>query len=101
LAIMAAGKVWVPLNPLSGDPELLRILSFAKPGLVLADAPMIARLDQHGHRLENLSVLQSGAGDPKCNAMGPLSGADISLENPQAIKFTGGSTGTPKGVVQP
>ena len=100
LAIMAAGKVWVPLNPLSGDPELLRILSFVKPELVLADAPMFARLDQRCHRLENLSVLQSGAGDPDGIAMGPLPRADVSLGNAQAIKFTGGSTGTPKGVVQ-
>ncbi|HSR75971.1 MAG TPA: AMP-binding protein, partial [Xanthobacteraceae bacterium] len=31
LAVIAAGKTWVALNPRNGDPELQRIVEFTKP----------------------------------------------------------------------
>src|SRR5476651_103327 len=40
LAIMAAGKTWIPLNVRNGDPELFRIIAYARPALVLADDEM-------------------------------------------------------------
>jgi len=34
LSVLAAGKVWTPLNPRGGDPELRRIIDFVRPALV-------------------------------------------------------------------
>lgn len=101
LAIMAAGKIWVPLNPRNGDAELLRIVSFVKPSLILADDDMLARLEPGGGPLASLSILEEGGGDPTRLPMGPYGIASIALETAQAIKFTGGSTGAPKAVQQP
>ena len=44
LAILAAGKVWVPLNPRNGDPELKRLIEFVQPALVLVDPSMSERV---------------------------------------------------------
>ncbi|MCA0242855.1 MAG: AMP-binding protein [Proteobacteria bacterium] len=106
LAVLAAGKVWVPLNPRNGDPELRRIVEFVKPSLVLVDAPMRERLQGIeppvltlaglAERAER-SVLDAG---PTEIAMGPHARLTAGLDSPQAIKFTGGTTGFPKGVIQ-
>ncbi|WP_449433538.1 AMP-binding protein [Pseudomonas putida] len=101
LAVMAAGKVWVPLNPRNGDPELRRIVEFAEPSLVLADQAMASRLAGITVRLELLDVLRQPGAATFEPAMGPNACAGVSLERAQAIKFTGGTTGTPKGVIQP
>ncbi|WP_176597993.1 class I adenylate-forming enzyme family protein [Sphingobium sp. 15-1] len=99
LGVLAAGKVWVPLNPRSGDPEIARQIEFAQPGLVLADAEMTARIGSPAcpvHLLED--------SPPECSeelAMGPRPRTAVPLHTTQAIKFTGGSTGFPKGVKQP
>jgi len=106
LAILASGKVWVPLNYRSAVPELERIVSFTKPGIVLATeefgtllniaaVPVRISLDRPfpgaTHTLHDLERLYAGK-MPVRHSMG-----DESL---QAIKFTGGSTGSPKGVMQ-
>ncbi|MGH8784994.1 MAG: class I adenylate-forming enzyme family protein [Cupriavidus necator] len=101
LAVLAAGKVWVPLNPRNGDPELRRIVDFVEASLVLADEPMAERLGGIGMRLDLLDVLTSQSGDASKVLMGPRSRGGIGLERAQAIKFTGGTTGFPKGVIQP
>ncbi|KHK60362.1 long-chain fatty acid--CoA ligase [Burkholderia sp. A9] len=101
LAILAAGKIWVPLNPRNGDPELRRIVEFVKPSLVLADTAMLERLAPLDAPLQPLEVLAGQAGERGALAMGPLSRAGISADETQAIKFTGGTTGFPKGVLQP
>jgi len=106
LAVLAAGKVWIPLNPRSAVPELDRIITFTKPSIVMASAKYGSALAMTGvtHRvaLDSLfaaanasygALLQSHAGlAPHRHVM-----ADDAL---QAIKFTGGSTGVPKGVMQ-
>lgn len=98
LAVLAAGKVWVPLNPRSGDPELRRLIEFVKPSVVLVDESLGGRVPQDG-RTRLIADLPVGAGGPI--AMGPVPAGSIGLDQTQAIKFTGGTTGTPKGVEQP
>ncbi|ABE36860.1 AMP-binding enzyme family protein [Paraburkholderia xenovorans LB400] len=101
LAVLAAGKVWVPLNPRNGDPELRRILDFVEPSLVLADAEMQNRLSGTTAALRSLESLTQQAGDVGAVVMGPRSSGGVAMDKPQAIKFTGGTTGFPKGVIQP
>ncbi|NOV24936.1 long-chain fatty acid--CoA ligase [Cupriavidus necator] len=101
LAILAAGKVWVPLNPRNGDPELRRIVDFVEPSLVLADADMAARLAGAPATLHALAVLARPAADTSRVMMGPRARAGVDLAEAQAVKFTGGTTGFPKGVIQP
>lgn len=101
LAVLAAGKVWVPLNPRNGDPELKRIVEFVEPSLVLVDGEMRQRLTGTPYALRDLDELSTLQGDVAALAMGPLGKAGIALDSPQAIKFTGGTTGFPKGVIQP
>ncbi|CAG4889866.1 class I adenylate-forming enzyme family protein [Paraburkholderia saeva] len=101
LAILAAGKVWVPLNPRNGDPELRRIVEFVGPSLVLADAAMLERLAGVPAPLRPLKDLTHNAADTGAVAFGPYARGGVSLEDAQAIKFTGGTTGFPKGVIQP
>jgi len=106
LAVLAAGKVWVPLNYRSAVRELDSIVSFTKPGIVLAteklgsklniaDVPARITLDQafpgSTHTLHDLECMHAGRVPVR------YSKNDESL---QAIKFTGGSTGAPKGVMQ-
>ena len=38
LAILACGKVWVPLNPKSTHPEIERIIKVTEPSIVILDA---------------------------------------------------------------
>ncbi|MFM0698288.1 class I adenylate-forming enzyme family protein [Paraburkholderia sediminicola] len=101
LAILAAGKVWVPLNPRNGDPELRRIVDFVEPVLVLADDDMARRLAGIAASLRPLDELTREAGSIDAVMMGPHARGGVSLDAPQAIKFTGGTTGFPKGVSQP
>jgi fatty-acyl-CoA synthase len=101
LAILAAGKVWVPMNPRNGDPELLRALEFVKPVAVFADDDMTRRLAGGGVEIYPLVDDQSATAQEDMVPMGPMSSLEVSLEATQAIKFTGGTTGIPKGVQQP
>jgi fatty-acyl-CoA synthase len=101
LAILAAGKVWVPLNPRNGDPELRRIVGFVEPSVVLADQDMAKRLAGVSPNLRPLDDLAMKAGDLRAVVLGPSARGGIALERAQAIKFTGGTTGFPKGVIQP
>ena len=98
LAVLAVGKVWVPLNPRSGDPELERLTGFVRPSLVLVDETMRGRVAGDG-RVRTFAELP--AGGSAALAMGPVPGRSIPLHATQAIKFTGGTTGKPKGVNQP
>lgn len=106
LAVLAAGKVWVPLNARSTASEIKRITDTIEPSIVMSDAkgaellePSSAtwlRLDASGtapnQSVEDLVARHAGQ-VPSTNEAG---------ENAtQAIKFTGGTTGLPKGVMQP
>ncbi|MBV7481706.1 AMP-binding protein [Bordetella sp. BOR01] len=103
LAVIASGKIWVPLNYRSTAPEIARILDATEPGIVLTDGTgdaLVAagqaahiQLDGTGeHTLAGLLQAYAGREPVRCEP-----GTDAT----QAIKFTGGTTGLPKGVMQP
>lgn len=106
LAVLACGKVWVPLNPKSTRPEIRRIVDATAPSILLLDGDCAGLLDgapgerihTHGpagdgaHTVAGLVARHAGASRPAFSL--PDSAT-------QAIKFTGGTTGVPKGVMQP
>lgn len=108
LAVLASGKIWVPLNPKSTQPELRRIVDATTPSIVVLDTACDALLEgADGARLYTDSV--EGAdrrGDTLASAIARHADAarpmlDLHRDATQAIKFTGGTTGAPKGVMQP
>jgi fatty-acyl-CoA synthase len=103
LAVLAAGKVWAPLNPRNGDPELKRIVDFLDDALVVADRSMIDRVAGLGTKPRLIEeMVGEAAGSTAADLpMGPRPSLAISLDHTQAVKFTGGTTGAPKGVLQP
>ncbi|CUI97438.1 class I adenylate-forming enzyme family protein [Achromobacter xylosoxidans] len=104
LAVLASGKIWVPLNTRSTAREIGRILDATEPSIVMVDdagdalvaagAPHRVSLAPDIAGLAFEALLQRGAGRE------PLRHA-LPREATQAIKFTGGTTGLPKGVMQP
>ncbi|MEC4723471.1 AMP-binding protein [Noviherbaspirillum sp. CPCC 100848] len=105
LAVLASGKIWVPLNPRNSSVELNRTLEVTRPsivvvedkyrvGLQLQDVPSVISTcpDEGGGTLAALISRHAG-----CTPAPITCGMDAV----QAIKFTGGSTGIPKGVMQP
>jgi len=102
LAVIAAGKTWVALNPRNGDPELQRIVEFTKPAALLLDRAMATRVDAGTVPV----YLMDGV--PADTALGRAAKTDAAyrptyapLDATVAIKFTGGTSGVPKGVMQP
>lgn len=104
LAVLASGKVWVPLNYRSTEREIGRILDATAPSIVMVDgvgAPLVPALGARRIALADESaelalpaLLKRGAGrEPQRHA--------LPRHATQAIKFTGGTTGLPKGVMQP
>lgn len=106
LAILACGKVWVPLNPKSTHPEIARIINITEPSIVILDAVNQELLkgasgawiytgsdsDTSARSMDELIHLHADAPQPSF---------DLPQDAIQAIKFTGGTTGAPKGVMQP
>lgn len=105
LAILAAGHVWVPLNPRNGKPETDAIIDATRPELVIADALCLDRFAGTDVRLV-VSRPEGVRSEPtvadliaEFRQQSPHPGQP-SPEAIQAIKFTSGSTGKPKGVLQ-
>ena len=106
LAVLACGKVWVPLNPKSTRPEIRRIIDATEPTLLVLDAACADLLEgapgarvltgtpatEGSSTLDDLAAAHAGAPRPQL---------DLPDDATQAIKFTGGTTGAPKGVMQP
>ena len=106
LAILACGKVWVPLNPKSTHPEIQRIIKVTEPSIVILDASKQDLLKgapgawiytgtDSDASARSLAELMHGHDDA------PQPAYELPLDAIQAIKFTGGTTGAPKGVMQP
>jgi acyl-CoA synthetase (AMP-forming)/AMP-acid ligase II len=109
LAVMAAEKIWVPLNPLDSERDLATKVSAARPTIVIADENCLGKFDP-GAATVVIGAREPGgtrADAPDIEELiarhrGERSrrrGLPPSLT--QAIKFTGGSSGKPKGVLQP
>ncbi|WP_411881188.1 class I adenylate-forming enzyme family protein [Polaromonas sp. YR568] len=105
LAVLACGKVWVPLNPKSTRGEIRRIIDATAPSILVLDAACIPLLEgAPGARI----YCQAAGDDPvptlaalsARHAGAPRPGFSLPPEATQAIKFTGGTTGAPKGVMQ-
>jgi acyl-CoA synthetase (AMP-forming)/AMP-acid ligase II len=100
LAVLACGKVWVPLNPKSTRPEIRRIVDATEPSILVCDAESAALLD--GAPGVFLSCESDALADlAAAHAQAPQPSFDLPPSATQAIKFTGGTTGMPKGVMQP
>jgi acyl-CoA synthetase (AMP-forming)/AMP-acid ligase II len=98
LAVLACGKVWVPLNPKSTRPEIRRIIDATEPSILVLDAACADLLDGAPGTLLTAAGLADLAA-AHAGALRPV--IDLPDDATQAIKFTGGTTGVPKGVMQP
>lgn len=105
LAVLACGKVWVPLNPKSTPPEIRRIIDATEPSIVVIDSVCTELLaDAPGTRIYSDTAPRGEATIGALLAQyagAPRPSFDLPLDATQAIKFTGGTTGAPKGVMQP
>jgi fatty-acyl-CoA synthase len=105
LAVLACGKVWVPLNPKSTRTEVRRIVDATEPSILVMDAASIPLLEGAPGRRIHCGVASDG-GVPSIAALSarhvgaPRPAFTLPPEATQAIKFTGGTTGAPKGVMQ-
>ena len=106
LAVLASGKVWVPLNQRNPAAELKRVIDFTEPSIVLSENAQVDALALD----DRIGVVLMDGDAPSAQSLDGLIDAHAgrkpkphirSRDEVQAIKFTGGSTGVPKGVMQP
>ena len=110
LAVLACGKIWVPLNPKSTRPEIRRIIDATDPSILVMDTECTALLEgAPGARIYCSPQRIPTAGETQGPTIAELSAQHADAPRPsfvlppeatQAIKVTGGTTGTPKGVMQ-
>ena len=105
LAILAAGHVWVPLNPRNGKAETGAIIDATRPVLAIVDVLCLDRLTPTDvplvvSRRDGTRSEPSVAGLIAEFRQRSPSSSEPSQQATQAIKFTSGSTGKPKGVLQ-
>ncbi len=108
LAVMAAGKVWVPLNPLDPNSELKSKMALSRPGLIVTDRDCFFAIEDADTEVI-FGACDSQEHDPAKTVAGLIKKhlgerpTRTSLDGTaiQALKFTGGSSGAPKGVLQP
>lgn len=107
LAVLACGKVWVPLNAKSTRPEIRRIIDATEPSILVLDGACADLLEgAPGLRIIARADAQSTGEPTLAELIERHAGAErptfsLSVDATQAIKFTGGTTGAPKGVMQP
>lgn len=106
LAVLASGKVWVPLNPRDASGELDSKTETAAPTLLIVDENCAGKVDTGGATAIVGAGGAARAGDTVAGLLARHAGRRpvrhvLSPADTQAIKFTGGSSGRPKGVLQP
>lgn len=99
LAVMAAEKTWVPLNPRDARPEVDARIAAARPSILIAGEDCLDKITPDGRA--RLVVDTELPGLISRNAGRRPARSRPRLDATQAIKFTGGSSGVPKGVLQP
>ncbi|NIB43337.1 long-chain fatty acid--CoA ligase [Pseudomaricurvus alkylphenolicus] len=108
LAILAAGMIWIPVNPKNGAQLNRKLLQRVDPDLLMIDRNSADALAfDPGSTLKTAHTLfLDGDQSPhiddwiRPNSGKPFSPARPAVDSIMAIKFTGGSTGEPKGVMQ-
>jgi acyl-CoA synthetase (AMP-forming)/AMP-acid ligase II len=104
LAVLAAGKTWVPLQPMNASEELVRAIRFTGASLVIVQPETADKLAGAPARFL-MATAEPGEGSTaaleRAHAGQAPAPCSLPLSATQAIKFTGGTTGRPKGVMQP
>lgn len=106
LAVLAAEKTWVPLNPRDARGEIDARIDATAPSIVIADEDCHDMFGPTAARLVTGKGGTAGADDTVAGLIARHAGRHPARGAPdaaatQAIKFTGGSSGRPKGVLQP
>lgn len=104
LAIMASGRVVVPLNAIAGDSQLEYVLEHCDASVLFASPQHLSRARMLSEKIErSVTVI------PACPDQGPqwsstVDAADTALplvepESSALLMYTSGTTGQPKGVL--
>lgn len=104
LATLAAGKVWVPLNPRETASELDAKVDAARPGILVIGEDCAGKVTPRSQTLFVADATGRGtvaAAIARNSGKSPTWPGGLGRDDTQAIKFTGGSSGKPKGVLQP
>ncbi|WP_331728518.1 amino acid adenylation domain-containing protein [Streptomyces sp. NBC_00158] len=96
LGVLAAGAVYLPLDPDAPDAFLRDVFAEARPALVVTTADRVARLREH--TTAPVSSYQDLAAH---RPTGPVTDAAADPSRPAYVIYTSGSTGAPKGVLVP
>ena len=96
LAILKAGGVYVPLDPIYPEEKLLYMLQNSNAQILLTEKRQVAKFPAFdGKTIEIESLISQSEEDAVCAP--PL--VNISSENSAYLIYTSGSTGKPKGVL--
>ncbi|GGN70597.1 hypothetical protein GCM10011610_09920 [Nocardia rhizosphaerihabitans] len=104
-AVLAAGGIYVPIDPDHPAERVSRILRIAQPVCVVTTSGDRADLPVIGTPLDGVDVVVADTVDLTAYPAGPLSDAErvqpLLPEHTAYVIFTSGSTGLPKGVGVP
>ncbi|WP_030160178.1 non-ribosomal peptide synthetase [Streptomyces sp. NRRL S-244] len=96
LGVLAAGAVYLPLDPDAPDAFLRDVFTEARPALVITTADRAARLREHTtapvRPYQDLAAHEPTA---------PVADGAVDPSQPAYVIYTSGSTGAPKGVLVP
>ncbi|WP_078871672.1 non-ribosomal peptide synthetase [Streptomyces caatingaensis] len=94
LAVLKAGAAYVPMDAAYPGPRVARILSDARPSVLVVHDALRDRLPEYdGHLL-----VVDGQDVPAQSPAAPQAAAPLGPDNAAYVIYTSGSTGTPKGV---